>query len=210
MVGVVDDSADHVRIELPKVLLVEGASECRFFEKLLGELDISKTIQVISYHGKHRLKGFLHTLPVRPEYSLVDSLGVTRDADESSASAFQSVCDLLKNAGLDAPAELATTTQGRPRVSIFILPDCASPGMLETLCLSAIQDDPAMPCVEQFLQCLEETADVPSRNSDKARAHAFLASRTRPELRVGEAAEAGCWQLDSPVYDQLKDFLQAL
>ena len=51
---------------------------------------------------------------------------------------------------------------------------------------------------------------MPSRNSDKARAHAFLASRTRPELRVGEAAEAGHWQLDSPVFDPLKSFLLAL
>lgn len=210
MVGVADDSADHVRIELPKVLLVEGASECRFFEKLLGELDISKSIQVINYHGIHRLKGFLHTLPVRPEYSLVDSLGVTRDADESSVSAFQSVCSLLRNAGFDAPDRTNDQTLGNPRVSVFILPDGENAGMLETLCLSAVQDDPAIPCVEQYFQCLADTATLPTRNPDKARAHVFLASRDRPELRVGEAAEAGHWRLDSPVYSPLKRFLQAL
>ena len=142
---------------------------------------------------------------------MVDSIGVTRDADESSASAFQSVRSLLmSSAGLDAPDEPMVATWGRPRVSVFILPNCESAGMLETLCLSAVQDDPATPCVEQYLQCLEETANMPSRNPDKARAHAFLASRARPELRVGEAAEAGHWQLDSPAFDPLKSFLLAL
>ena len=48
-------------------------------------------------------------------------------------------------------------------------------------------------------------------NPDKARAHAFLASRAKDQnLRVGEAAEAGHWQLDSPVFDPLKSFLLAL
>ena len=67
-----------------------------------------------------------------------------------------------------------------------------------------------MPCVDEFLNCLKVTAGLPSKNPDKARAHAFLASRDRPELGVGEAARASHWQLDSPVFEPLKCFLQAL
>ena len=204
------DGATQVKIELPKMLLVEGESDRRFFETLLGRLFSTETIQVERYGGKFALREFLRLLQISPDYPMVDSIGVTRDADESSASAFQSVRSLLMSAGLDAPDEPMVATRGRPRISVFILPNCESAGMLETLCLSAVECDPAMPCVEQFLQCLEENANLPSNNPDKARAHAFLASRTKPELRVGEAAEAGHWQLDSPVFEPLKSFLLAL
>jgi hypothetical protein len=204
------DGATQVKIELPKMLLVEGESDRRFFETLLGRLFSTETIQVERYGGKFALREFLRLLQISPDYPMVDSIGVTRDADESSASAFQSVRSLLMSAGLDAPDEPMVATRGKPRVSVYVLPDCKCPGMLETLCLSAVQDDPAMPCVEQYLRCLEDSAGMPPKHPDKARAHAFLASRSKPELRVGEAAEAGHWQLDSPVFDPLKSFLLAL
>ena len=140
--------ASHVTIELPKMLLVEGDSDRRFFEALLGTLSTARIVQVESFGGKYGLKGFLRLLQISPDYPMVDSIGVTRDADESSASAFQSVRSLLMSAGLDAPDEPMVATRGRPRVSVYVLPDCKCPGMLETLCLSAVQDDPAMQCVE--------------------------------------------------------------
>ena len=149
-------------------------------------------------------------LLVSPEYQTLETIGVTRDADASSSRAFQSVCGLLESVDLDVPVAPMVQTEGKPHVAIYVLPDCRSRGTLETLCLSAVACEPAMRCVKQFVQCLEETAGMPDCISDKARAHAFLASRTRPDLRVGEAAEAGYWQLDSPVYDPLKSFLLAL
>jgi hypothetical protein len=200
----------RVKIELPKLLLVEGENDRRFFKALLGKLPTTGTIQVEPYGGKPDLKRFLRLLSISPNYQNIESIGVTRDADGSPSSAFQSVCGLLTSAGMDAPDEPIASTQGRPKISVFIFPDCTNAGMLETLCLSAVELDPAMQCVERFFQCLEESVNMPSRNPDKARAHAFLASRPKPELRVGEAADAGYWEFDSPVYDPVKSFLQAL
>lgn len=193
-----------------KVLLVEGENESRFFTALLKRLGAHDSIQIINYRGKDWLREHLHVLPSLSGYASLNSLFVTRDADESFSSTFQSVCSALGSAGLGVPEQARVPTGGIPRVSVFILPDCASPGMLETLCLSAVEDDPAMPCVEQYVRCLEETACMPPKTPDKTRAHAFLASRERPDLRVGEAAEAGHWRLDSPVFAPLKNFLQAL
>ena len=210
MAGPVSVRPGQQTITLSKVLLVEGENERRFFAALLKRLDAHATIQIISYQGKDWLREHLYMLPTLPGYPALETLGVTRDADESFAATFQSICGSLNNARFDAPARPITPTVGKPSVSVFVLPDCESPGMLETLCLSAIEDDPAMSCVDEFLRCLEETAFMPPRNPHKARAHAFLASRTRPELRVGEAAEAGHWQLDSPVFNPLKSFLLAL
>ena len=205
-----DASIEPVSINLPKVLLVEGGDEFRFFEVLLKQMGAEELVQIIPYGGKGNLKRFLRTLPNTPGFSTLKSLGVTRDADASAKSAFDSISALLKNAGFDAPQGTGTPTGGKLRVSVFTLPYCSNRGMLETLCLSAVKHDPATPCVEQYLQCLEETANLPSNNPDKARAHAFLASRPRPDLRVGEAAEAGHWHLDSPIFDPLKSFLLAL
>ena len=155
------DGATQVKIELPKMLLVEGESDRRFFETLLGlSSSLPKPFKSsVTEESSHLGNSFACCKSVQTT-QLVDSIGVTRDADESSASAFQSVRSLLMpSAGLDAPDEPMVATRGRPRVSVFILPNCESAGMLETLCLSAVQDDPAMPCVEQYLQCLEETAN---------------------------------------------------
>ena len=210
MVNLPDDESQQLRIKSDKVLLVEGKDEKRFFEVLLKSLGAVESIQTIPYGGKGNLKSFFHNLRVVPGFTGLKSLGVTRDADCSSASAFQSVCRLLRNAGFDAPDQVSDQTLGNPQVSVFIFPDYENAGMLETLCLSAVKDDPAIPCVEQYFQCLAESANLPTKNPDKARAHVFLASRDRPELRVGEAAEAGHWQLDSPVFDPLKNFLLAL
>ncbi len=44
----------------------------------------------------------------------------------------------------------------------------------------------------------------------KARVHAWLASQIEPDKRLGEAAKAGYWPWDSPGFDRLKQFLQAL
>lgn len=204
------NGASHVTIELPKMLLVEGDSDRRFFEALLGKLSTARTVQVESFGGKYGLRGFLRLLQNSPEYSTIESLGITRDADESSRAAFQSIRDILTSAGLDAPTEPNLPTRGKPRVSVFILPDCESRGMLETLCLSAVADDAAMACVDTYLKCLEASAKLQLKSPEKTRAHAFLASRERPELRVGEAAEAGHWPLESPVFAPLKSFLRAL
>ena len=204
------DGTGLVRIESPKLLLVEGESEYRFFRCLLERLDTTVPVQVANFKGIGNLKRVLRTLPVRPEYPVLESIGVTRDADRSSSRAFQSVCSLLESAGLGAPDAPMVLTHGKPRVAVYVLPDCASPGTLESLCLSAVACDPAMQCVEQYVQCLVKTAGIPHGISDKARVHAFLASRPNPDLRVGEAAQAGHWNLDSQVYDPLKSFLRAL
>ena len=44
----------------------------------------------------------------------------------------------------------------------------------------------------------------------KARARAYLATKRDPHLSVGVAAKRGYWQLDHPVLQPLRGFLQNL
>lgn len=83
--------------------------------------------------------------------------------------------------------------------------------MLEDLCLKAVENDPAMNCVDEYFRCLGDQNIVQKQVAmPKARLHAFLASRERPRLRLGEAAEKNDIPLDSPVFEPVTNFLRQL
>lgn len=80
--------------------------------------------------------------------------------------------------------------------------------MLEDICLKAVAQDPAMFCVEQYFQCLQQQGlSVPS-NTSKAKVQVFLASRPEAGKRLGEAAQAGYWPWDDEAFAQATTFLQ--
>ncbi|MBI1924856.1 hypothetical protein HYR99_11485 [Candidatus Poribacteria bacterium] len=192
-----------------KLLLVEGPDDLRFFKALLRHLDL-QDIEVGIYDGKDNLRPFLKALPAIPEFAIVKSLGIIRDADDKATTTFQSVHDALLNANLPAPDAPLVLQPGQPQVAVMIMPPSANEGMLEHLCLSAARDDPAMPCVDSYFQCIKaQTGNLPP-NMAKAKVHAFLASKEKSYLRIGEAAEKGYWYWDNLVYDPVKRFINQL
>ena len=196
-------------ITKPKLLLVEGRDELNFFNALIAYLQL-QGIEVRIYEGKSNLRIALQTLPGSLDFGNVESVGIIRDADDDARAAFQSVCGSLSNANLPVPNAPLLMTAGQPQVAVMIMPPGANTGMLEDLCLSAFQDDPAMPCVDQYFRCIESQMGSLPRNESKARVHAFLASRERPELRLGEAALGGYLPWDSPAFEPIKKFISQL
>ncbi len=197
-------------ISYSKVLLVEGRDAFEFFKAMLRHLGLLSEIEIRNFGGVDELADYLDALMITPGFSGVTSLGIVRDAETDADSAFRSVCSALMKSGYRVPSQPTTVVDGSPNVSVFILPDCVNPGMIENLCLQAVADDPAWLCVEQYFQCLQaQGVDLPG-NIPKARLYTFLASRPRPGLRLGQAAHRGYWQWDSLVFDPLKDFLNAL
>ena len=89
---------DAWRIEKPKLLLVEGIDEVRLFGALAKDIG-AEDVQIRDYQGKGNLRPFLRVLPQIPGYSELESIGVTRDADENSVNAAQSVRDALGGGG---------------------------------------------------------------------------------------------------------------
>lgn len=193
----------------PKLLIGEGKEEVDFFTAFLTHLNISN-VQVEQYRGKQGLASYLKTLVVRPGYLNVVSLGITRDADNSAQSAFQSVCGSLQRASLPVPSQPGEVVGYNPQVSVMILPDGQNKGMLEDLCLAAVETDPVLQCVDEYLNCVYTTVGRESNNMAKARVHAWLASQIEPDKRLGEAAKAGYLPWDSPGFDRFKQFLQSL
>lgn len=197
------------QISKPKLLIGEGSEEVLFFDALLSHLQITD-VQVQEYKGKQALASYLRNLPKVSNYQQVISLGITRDADDSATSAFQSVCASLKSAGLPVPTKSGEIAGNSPQVSVLILPDGRNSGMLEDVCLTAIETDPVLQCVDNYFDCISKTTGRQPSNMAKARIRAWLSSQIEPDKRLGEAAKAGYLPWDSPAFDGLKQFLQAL
>jgi hypothetical protein len=197
------------QIVKPKLLIGEGKDEQVFCEALLRHLGLTG-VQVGEYGGKDKLADVLYAFPRRPDFPQVVSLGILRDADGDAGGAFQKVCTALRNANLAYPVAHSQGAGASPRVSVFILPDGQNDGMLEDLCLAAVQADPATPCVEEFFTCVQRQSGRQPRIPAKARVQAWLASHLESDLRMGLAAQRGYWPFDAPTFSPLITFVRSL
>ncbi|MGC9259619.1 MAG: DUF3226 domain-containing protein [Phycisphaerae bacterium] len=202
-------SGAKVKITQTKLLLVEGKDEELFFSAALEKHTHVDDIQVLPIAGKTRLRENLASLKRDANFPGVTSLAVIRDADDSFASAFQSVRDSLMHHKLPVPREHGQFTTGVLRVGVFIMPDGKNNGMLETLCMRSVKGRAQTACVESYLDCLKQNGAYPAP-VDKARAHAWLAGQDDPEKRVGEAAQAGYWPFADSAFDNLWNFIRAM
>jgi hypothetical protein len=202
-------------------LAVEGISALYFFRALLRSINIINQIQIQNFGGNEELENFLLALKNTGDFNTVVSIGIIRDAESNHPSnAFKSVCSALRDVELYQPSQPEKFEGANPRIGVLILPNANECGMLETLCLQSVSNDPAIKCIEDYLDCLrsnclQEPIDE-SHNIHKARVQAFLASRTflSPKRRniwlLGQAADKGDWQWDSPAFDHVKLFLTSL
>ena len=196
------------QIELDVQLLVEGNDDRNFFEAMAGQLGL-RDVQVQDFGGVNGLRGFLAGFVNMPGFARVRRLGIVRDAEKSATSAFQSVQSSLTNAGLPVAERPLQETAGNPTVSVLMLPDGSSPGLLETLLCRTFAATPVDRCIDDMLGCIR-IAGVETKRPEKARAHLWLATRPDPHLSVGVAAKRGYWDLDHPALADVRAFLAAL
>ena len=203
-------------IEQPRLLLVEGRDEYWFFRRIMESRKV-EGIQIVEFQGKDSLGNFLANIlvPAISPPDTVEAIGVVRDADESYARAFQSIGDSLRISELPVPSGPLTYAEGMLydsaiRVAAYVMLDNASPGDLETLCLNAVSQSPAMPCVDRYFSCLREIDRLP-RQESKARLRAFLSANTEnPNLLIGQAIAAGVIPWDSAAFAGIHQLLDML
>lgn len=132
-----------IEIMKPNVLVVEGREEELIFEAIVTHLEL-ENIQILPIGGKERLRQNLKALVLSPRFTEVISMGIVRDANENPGATFQSVRDALQAVNLPAPERPLAPIGHSPRVTVMILPEEGTPGMLEDLFLRAVAQDP--PC----------------------------------------------------------------
>jgi hypothetical protein len=198
-------------ISRSKQLLVEGRDAEAFFYPFLESMGIAD-IQIQNYGGIGELAAFLKQFVLSFQYRRlpVVSVGIVRDAEQNAGDAFKSVCGALAKANLPVPSRPLIPTRRQPKVCVFILPDEKSSGMIETLLLRAVSDEPVFECVNEYLDCIVRMTGMVPKPADKARLLTFLASRPDIKPLTGYAARAGYLKFESPVYDHLKKFILSL
>ena len=207
----------RIEIKKPKQLLVEGNDQQNFFEAFVRHLSLEIDIQVQDFKSVTQLRGYLLGFPGVPDFDSVTSLGIVRDAEKSALSAFQSVQDSIRNvnnnvenANLPVPTKARERQSGNPDVSVLILPDEGSPGMLETLLCRTFEGSEVDRCIDDFFACAEASPNTSIKNPDKARAFAYLTTKPNPHHSVGVAAQQSVWNLDDDAFEGVRDFLKTL
>ena len=144
----------------------------------MKELGLINEIQTIEVGGKNKFEEKIKGLKEGATgFNDVISMGIIRDADDNPKGTFDSICSVLDRINLPKPEAPQKPAAGSPQVTIMIVPDEYTTGMIENICLNSVNDDPAMECVNEFFDCLKARKRVLSENViPKARVRAFLAS----------------------------------
>ena len=206
------------------LLLVEGVDDAKFFDAFLRHGLNAHNVQVARVGDKDSFRPFLTTtLNNAEKFANLRRLGIIRDADTSAEAALTSLRSSLSDAQMPAPERPWGVAQsGDLRVSIALMPDVSSNGNLEELCIRAIED-PLLECIDNYIDCITSTGHpIADNRLAKARVFAYLAPgpvatssarssdtvrRRAPGLRLGDSAEAGVWDWNSPAFAQVRRFL---
>ncbi len=198
------------KISRPCAVLVEGLHVQQFVTALTKVMGRPDTFEAFDFGGINELGGYVRTFVKTPGFGRLDGLVIVRDNEDAPAKAQSKVRAALQAAGLAAPERPGKVAGKRPRVGYELLPGPGREGCLETLCLDAAKGDSDMACVEDFMECLNKVKKGRKGNRDKARAQAFLATRDRPGLPMGQAALAGLWPLNSQAFLRMKNLLNSV
>ena len=190
----------------------------RVCNAILDRLDPSD-VEISNFGGVSELRGFLKAVWSAPNArNTIEAIGIIRDAEsltcgtESAAeAAFKSAHAAISASGLTPPDRPLQVIGKKPRIGVLILPPGKLEGMLEDVCLEAVQADLAMPCVDEYIECIKRSVpDWYSRNLKKAKVQAFLASRPEPGLKLGEGAKLGYWNWSHEAYNPIEQFIRDL
>jgi hypothetical protein len=205
----------------PAVVVAEGSQDVMALQRLVEDLRRHDILVGCAGGGGEAFLAELKAITTLPHFrDWVKSLAVVADADDDPSEAFRSICAALDHASrngirLVPPPRPGTYSSADPRVGVFLWPMPGKKGCLESLCLGSVAGDGRIPCIAQYLTCAKDAgAQLATAISQrcKARAHAFMATTPDPRAGVGAGFDhrRNVWDMNSPVWQPIKDFLQQL
>ncbi len=202
-----------IQITQPTVLVVEGPGDDKlFFERLLEIMQI-RNVDVVPMDGTSGLDGVLEILAKEAFVTKkVRSIGIIRDANTNRQRTIKDVREALHKHGLAVPEDEMVPVGTHPQVCFLLMPGKGKHGMLEDLCLESVGDDPAMPCVKEYFDCLKrKSVPLPPRKElSKEKVHAYLSSKPDPSVALGRAATHDYWPWHHPAFEEVKQFLRTV
>lgn len=212
-----------------RLLLVEGSDDEEFFNQLGIHLGIRDRFHIAEYTGKDNLDNSLLSTLADPVFPQITHIGIVRDAD-FLPGAFNSVQSALEYANRNSPSPKRhyptpgahTTFFGeRPQVAVLILPAPDLSGMLEDVVLGALDNDPILPCVDDYVQCLQGNGiDPVQERLSKMKMRVFIEGKhldkamstgnDRKRTYLSDIYRMSWWTWDHPAFDTAKQFIHQL
>jgi len=202
-----------IEIKYPKLLLVEGVDELKFFIKALEVFGVDD-VQVLAFGGISNLTNYLKVLLLYPNFDSVTCIVIARDAEKNSDSAIRNVKNALKQISFSIPEKPFEFTGKDPKIAFMIFPGFEEAGLqcgtLEDLCLDIVKDCSTFDCVDTYIQCLQSNGHKIKR-PHKTKLHTYLSGKNDfVGLKIGEAAKAGAWDWDHIRLKPFKDVIIAM
>ena len=241
---------DRIPDDVTFLLLVEGPDDEQFFTRLIAHMEQNhdtpfhlERFRILSFRGKDNLGIYLYQLIQHHNFSYVDKIWIVRDADYNTKRseqargaplrALDSVNGAIRQAYSKSSTEIEPPelqgfrmpTDSKPSFSLLVLPndDHSTEGTHETLLLKVLADNPMIPCVDEYFECVKKKhpkSAVAKNREDKSRLSVLLSGKLilRDAARSKDATRElprymynmKWWDdsvFDDPVLDDTKNFL---
>lgn len=197
------------------VLLVEGKDDEHVLYALLNHHGIPRIYRIKDKQGVENL---LNTLEVELLASDLKSLGIIVDADTDIGRRWQSLSQIIRNAGY-ANVPIAPDTDGtiitednKPTVGIWVMPDNIIPGMLENFISFLVPGN--NPLWTRVTRCLDEIPEderlFPPQHLIKAQVHTWLSWQNEPGSPLGLAITRRYLEAETPHAQMLVTWVRRL
>jgi len=167
---------------------------------------------VMDFGGINELTNFIKLLANDESYDNIDTIVIARDAEKDAKAAKNSIQTSMTEAEIPVPVksfEYATNATLKTAFMIFPGPKQKN-GTLEDLCLSTVQNDPLLECVNDYLECVKAKGEnLPRIHKNKL--HCFIAGKDESVGKpIGLAFKAKVWPPEHPALKPFKRIIKEM
>jgi hypothetical protein len=213
--------------DCPHVIVCEGRDAENYLIWLLQALIVNDKafdlFQVIDAGGIGDLSRYVAVIPELPNFSLIKTLTVMRDAETNAIDSERSVRNLLKKHRFAVPSSACTPCRPCPcdderRVitGYALFPRFgkeAEDGTLEDLCLETLAKEDAEGRLRIVDGAISQVGEKfrELKCTHKNRLHTYLSLTNEfVTKKLGESARAGAFDFQAPALEPLKNFLRSM
>ena len=217
-------------IRYPHLIICEGLDAKLFMMYYLNFLikqdSRYEQFQAMNAGGVAELRQFIRMLPELPNFSMVKSVIIARDAENNACGANQSVQELLIANGFPVPSapcivarpmpESQNTITVQVKIGYILFPKLNSDetdGTLEDLCLQALANpnsNVVLNIVDNAIGAYQEQLNSFKR-PHKNKLHTYLSlSDDFVSLKIGESAKANAFDYSASIFEPLSSLLAAM
>jgi len=203
-----------------KLILAEGKDAYHFFCHACNFYREVKDVQVMHFGGNDELPNFLSDLTNMDKFDEVNTIVISRDAEKDADEAIMKIQNAIKHANNKNSANIpipqesfkyTNTQKFSMKVAFMIFPGPKlKKGTLEHLCLSTVEGDPLLECVDDYLECAKTKGERFPR-AHKNKLYCFLSGKDDfIGSRIGLAFKAKVWPPDHPALKPFKRIIQEM